>query len=113
MSWWKSAQFGICTVSVHLGLYWWSAALKRVVPWQRCPRGRREKVCTGAIDCSGKVGRVRYVLFYESTPEARALARENFPAHKKLLDAFHADATLLMAGPFPNPAEGSMAVFRT
>jgi uncharacterized protein YciI len=56
----------------------------------------------------------KYVVFYESAEDVAAKAPLHFPAHRALLDAYHADGRLLLVGPFGNPqAEGSMAVFRT
>lgn len=55
---------------------------------------------------------MKYVLFYQSTPETRAKARENFPAHRKRVDEFHARGDMLMVGLFTNE-DAAMSVFRT
>lgn len=50
-------------------------------------------------------------MYYETNVEKLPLAREQFPAHKARLDAFKANGTLLMAGPFLNPANGALGIF--
>lgn len=54
---------------------------------------------------------VKYVLTYEMDPAQMAAARAHFPAHRARLDAFHAQGTLLLVGPFENPMDGAMGVF--
>ncbi|GAA4573730.1 YciI family protein [Planotetraspora kaengkrachanensis] len=57
---------------------------------------------------------MKYVMFYDSGDDAASKAPAHFPAHRALLDEFHARGTLLMVGPFGDPQnEGSMAVFTT
>jgi uncharacterized protein YciI len=57
---------------------------------------------------------LKYVLFYESADDVVSKAPAQFPAHKALLDEFHARGDLLMVGTFANPQEeGSMSIFRT
>jgi hypothetical protein len=56
---------------------------------------------------------MKYVMFYDVTPEGMALARANFPAHRARLDEFHARGTLLLAGPLGSPPEGALGVFIT
>lgn len=53
------------------------------------------------------------VLFYESAPDVLTKARAHFAAHRAYWESFRADGKLLLIGPFANPSEGSMAVFRT
>jgi uncharacterized protein len=40
-------------------------------------------------------------------------AREHFADHRKGYESFIADLTLLMIGPFTDPARGAMGVFST
>lgn len=54
---------------------------------------------------------MKVVMTYEVSPEGMAKAMDNFPAHRARLTEFHARGTLLMAGPWANPAEGALAVF--
>jgi uncharacterized protein YciI len=55
-----------------------------------------------------------YVTFYESGPDALELIPVHYPAHRALVDEFHARGDLLMVGTFADPIEeGAMAVFRT
>jgi uncharacterized protein YciI len=56
---------------------------------------------------------MKVVMFYEVAPEGMAKARANFPAHRARLDEFKARGTLLLAGPYANPAEGALGVFTT
>jgi uncharacterized protein YciI len=57
---------------------------------------------------------VKYVVFYESSPDVLTLAPAHFPAHKARLDDFHARGLLMMVGTFADPVkEGSMAIFTT
>jgi uncharacterized protein len=57
---------------------------------------------------------MKYVVFYESSPDALTLAPQHFPAHRERLADFHAQGLLLMVGTFGDPAkEGSMAIFTT
>ncbi|HEU5003927.1 MAG TPA: YciI family protein [Actinomycetota bacterium] len=54
---------------------------------------------------------MKYVLLYESSPEARARAAEHFPAHRARWSTAHEAGDLLMIGPFADSAGGAMAVF--
>jgi len=56
---------------------------------------------------------VKYVLFYESAPDVLSKAPQYFAAHQARWQSFLADGSLLMVGPFGDPREGSMAIFRT
>lgn len=58
----------------------------------------------------------RYVLLYESSPDARARIPEFFPAHSAYGDEYRArhPGVLLMIGPFAVPEDGqpgAMAIF--
>ncbi|RXZ33907.1 hypothetical protein D9O50_12535 [Oxalobacteraceae bacterium CAVE-383] len=54
---------------------------------------------------------MKAVMLYEVTLEGMAKAPANYPAHRALVDEFHARGVLLMVGTFANPAEGAMAIF--
>jgi uncharacterized protein len=54
---------------------------------------------------------MKVVMFYEVAPDGLAKARIHYEAHRARLNEFHARGTLLMAGPFANPAEGAMGIF--
>jgi hypothetical protein len=56
---------------------------------------------------------VKYVLFYESSPEGIAKATTYAAQHRAWWDAFLSDGTLLMIGPFSDPSAGAMGVFTT
>ena len=57
---------------------------------------------------------MKYVVFYESTGDIAARAREHFPAHHAWYMSFHERGLLLMLGPFADPGTVSaMAVFTT
>lgn len=57
---------------------------------------------------------MKYVVFYQSPDEARAQAREHFPAHQAWFMSFRARGLLLMIGPFAGAGtESAMAVFTT
>jgi uncharacterized protein YciI len=56
--------------------------------------------------------KLKYVLFYEATPDFRAKVPAHFEGHRALWGTFHADGRLLMIGPFADePAGGAMGVF--
>jgi uncharacterized protein len=55
--------------------------------------------------------RVKYVLLYETGDLAKA--EEHFPAHQARFQRYHADGTLLMLGPYADPADGAMSIFTT
>ncbi len=54
---------------------------------------------------------MKTVMFYEVALDGLAKARLHYDAHRARLNDFHARGSLLMAGPFANPAEGAMGVF--
>jgi len=54
---------------------------------------------------------MKTVMFYEVAPDGLVKARMQYEAHRARLNDFHARGSLLMAGPFANPAEGAMGVF--
>ena len=56
---------------------------------------------------------MKYVLFYEAANDVRAKAPLHFADHRARWQQFVADGTLLMVGPFSDPAEGAMAIFTT
>lgn len=56
---------------------------------------------------------MKYVLFYETTPQALARAPEIFPAHQARWKQYVADGSLLMIGTFANPLDGAMSIFTT
>lgn len=56
---------------------------------------------------------MKAVVFYKSGADAATLAPLHFPAHKARLDAFAARGELLAVGPWADPREGAMAVFRS
>jgi uncharacterized protein len=57
---------------------------------------------------------MKYVLFYESTPNFRSKVPAHIEAHRALWRRFQSEGTLLMVGPFSDePAGGAMAVFTT
>lgn len=56
---------------------------------------------------------MKYVVFYESADDVREKAPLHFAAHSARWNEFAAAGTLLMIGPFANPADGAMGVFTT
>jgi uncharacterized protein YciI len=56
---------------------------------------------------------MKYVVFYQSSPDVREKAPLHFAAHRAHWERFLADKTLLLIGPFANPEEGAMSVFAT
>lgn len=54
---------------------------------------------------------MKYVLFYENTPDFREKAMEIFPRHRARLDEFHGRGVLLMVGPFTDDEGGAMGIF--
>jgi len=56
---------------------------------------------------------MKAVVFYYSAKDFMEKARLHFPAHKARLDAFHARGDLLAVGPWADPRDGAMAVFRS
>jgi uncharacterized protein len=55
---------------------------------------------------------MKYVLFYESAPDAAATAPLHFSAHKALWSGYAESGSLLLIGPFSD-GSGAMAVFTT
>jgi uncharacterized protein len=53
----------------------------------------------------------KFVMYYDTDVEKLPLARDYFMAHKARLEEFKAKGTLLMAGPFLNPANGALGIF--
>lgn len=56
---------------------------------------------------------MKYVLTYESFDDVMATAPLYFEAHRKRWEEYLRDGTLLAIGPFADPRDGSMGVFRT
>lgn len=56
---------------------------------------------------------MKYVLFYESSPEVLAKAPIHGAAHRAHWNEFLANGTLLMIGPFANAREGALGIFTT
>lgn len=56
---------------------------------------------------------MKYVVLYAFDPARTTEAQAHFPAHRARLDAFHAAGDLLLVGPFVDPRDGAMGVFRT
>lgn len=55
---------------------------------------------------------MKYVLLYESAPDAASTAPLHFSAHKALWSQFAESGRLLLIGPFSD-GSGAMAVFAT
>jgi len=55
---------------------------------------------------------MKYVLLYESAPDAAATAPLHFGAHKALWSGYAESGSLLLIGPFSD-GSGAMAVFTT
>lgn len=53
---------------------------------------------------------MKYVVFYETAPDAGAKLGELFPAHKARWQKYREDGTLLAIGPFGDRS-GAMSVF--
>jgi uncharacterized protein len=56
---------------------------------------------------------MKAVLFYRSAADALEKAPLHYPAHKARLDEFHARGDLLAVGPWADPRDGALAVFRS
>ena len=56
---------------------------------------------------------MKYVLLYESADDVAVKAPIYGGAHRAHWQQYIADGTLLMIGPFTNPADGAMGVFKT
>jgi uncharacterized protein YciI len=56
---------------------------------------------------------MKYVVFYEVTDEGIGLIPFHMAEHRVHWKAFAAAGTLLMVGPFANPRDGAMGVFKT
>ena len=55
---------------------------------------------------------MKYLLIYQSAPDAGAAIAEHFPAHKARWSEFSDDGTLLMIGPYTDRS-GALAIFTT
>ncbi|MBI5584350.1 MAG: hypothetical protein HY892_11040 [Deltaproteobacteria bacterium] len=55
---------------------------------------------------------MKTVMFYEVAPDGLGKDRTFFEAHRDRLDAFHVRGVLLLAGPFADPTEGALGVFK-
>lgn len=56
---------------------------------------------------------MKYVLYYEPSPEVLEKAPIHGAAHKAYWREFAKRGTLLMIGPFADPRQGAMAIFTT
>ncbi len=56
---------------------------------------------------------MKTIMFYELAGGGPEKIQQNFAAHRKRLDEFHARGVLLMAGPYGNPPEGAIGIFTT
>ena len=56
---------------------------------------------------------MKYVLYYESSPDVLQKAPLHIVAHRERWAEFAKAGTLLMVGPFADPAHGAMGVFTT
>lgn len=56
---------------------------------------------------------MKYVLFYEAAPDVLQKAPLHIAAHRARWSEFAKARTLLMVGPFADPAQGAMGVFTT
>jgi uncharacterized protein YciI len=56
---------------------------------------------------------MKYVVFYEASPDFRAKAPLHFEAHRALWKQFHTEGKLLLIGPFTETSGGAMGVFTT
>jgi uncharacterized protein YciI len=56
---------------------------------------------------------MKYVLYYQSSPDVAKLAPLHGEAHRARWREYLSNGTLLMIGPFANPHEGAMAIFTT
>lgn len=56
---------------------------------------------------------MKYVLFYEAADDVLEKAPLHGAAHRSWWNRFLENGTLLMVGPFSNPKDGAMAVFKT
>jgi uncharacterized protein len=56
---------------------------------------------------------MKFVVFYEMTPDSMAGLMQHFAEHKARLDDFHARGLCLAAGPLGDPPEGAMGLYTT
>ena len=54
---------------------------------------------------------MKTVMFYEIASDGISKAMTHIDGHRARLKAFHEKGVLLMAGPFANPAEGTLDIF--
>jgi uncharacterized protein YciI len=56
---------------------------------------------------------VKYLLRYETDPDALAGVAEVFPRHRAAWAEFRDDGALIAIGPMADPTQGALAVFTT
>jgi len=56
---------------------------------------------------------VKYVLYYQSSPDVMEKAPLHGAAHRAYWKEFALTGSLLMIGPFADPREGAMGIFTT
>lgn len=56
---------------------------------------------------------MKYVLYYQSSPDVLKKAPLHFAAHRERWAEFAKAGTLLMVGPFADPTQGAMGIFTT
>ena len=56
---------------------------------------------------------MKFISLYDMAPGAMPQLMTHFPAHRAVVEAFHARGELVAAGPLGNPPEGAMAIFNT
>ena len=56
---------------------------------------------------------MKYVLYYQSSPDVATLAPLHGAAHRAWWKDYLSNGTLLMIGPFADPREGAMGIFTT
>jgi uncharacterized protein YciI len=56
---------------------------------------------------------VKYLLFYEPADDVASRAPAHYPAHRARLDEFQARGELLLVGPYEDPQEGALSVWRS
>ena len=60
-----------------------------------------------------KFDAMKYVLYYQSSPDVMTLAPLHAEAHRAHWQQFLSSGTLLMIGPFADPRDGAMGIFTT
>jgi hypothetical protein len=56
---------------------------------------------------------MKYLLFYQMTPDGDSRIPVSHAGHKARLQEFRDKGTLLMAGPFGSPPIGAVSIFTT